>query len=281
MFIIRLRALQREMEKEKKLREDTQSEIAKLQDQIRELGQQNMQSQRREAEIVRNVVQFEDSKVVSFQASMNTQVKGFVKHGQALYEMFEGVTLDPETLTFSHNDALFQAFSAEPDTTPEDAKEKAGKSVAKINKRLKRASTVPSDPEEKRKKRYGTFLPYTQLCRELLREKELEVFPQAVIHMSAHVLAPSPTFILALMCRLRQIATGQVNMVLIQCILGIQKSTEFHSYLSQLKEWNKRNQLCRDSVHRASKRKGMCGKRVNINKSQCSYHLCKAKKLKK
>jgi hypothetical protein len=266
------------VKKERKLSKDAQREIAKLQDQIRELKNQQMQSHRRQADVVRNVAQFEESKVVSFGESMDTQVQHFVKHGQALYEMFERVELDPNTLTFSLNDALFQAFAIESNTTPEEAKEKAKRSVEKINKRIKRANAAKT---QKRYKSAGSFLPYMQLCRELLREKDLEVFPRAVIHMSAHVLAPSPPFILALMCRLRQIATGQVNTVLVQCILGVQKSNEFESYLRQLKDWNRRNQLCRESVQRSGKRKAVCGKRVNLNQDQCSYHLTKAKKLKK
>jgi hypothetical protein len=202
---------------------------------------------------------------------MSNQVKAFIDHGQALYKNFDGVSIDPTNLHFSLTDAIFQAFAVDPNVSKDEARVNSKKWTKNINARLKRKGGGSTKCGNE------TFLPYQQICRELMNIPELEVFPTALVQMSVHVLCPSPTFILALMCRIREVAEGGVNMVLIQSILGARKDEQFSSYLAQIKEWNSRNQLCQDEVGKNKKRKSVCGKRVNLNKAKCSYHLHRIK----
>lgn len=215
-------------------------------------------------------------KTVSFRKhSLAAQIKKFVKQGQRLYTFLDGVTMDPDSYTFSLNDALFQAFNLEPnfDDDPDGASQRARRATKTINTRLNR-----SGRKGVVRLKSGTFLPYPEICRELIRLKDLTVIPGVIIDMSVHVLAPSPTFILALMCQLRQIAEGKVNVTIVRAVLGAKGTKEFDSYMKMVKDWNARNQLCQSQVCKGKGKGNICGKRVNINKTDCSYHLAKKSK---
>ena len=130
----------------------------------------------------------------------------------------------------------------------------------------------------KRHKSEGTFLDYHSMCMELLHQKELTTVPHALVRMSANILATSPTFILALNCRIRKIAQGNVNVTIIQCVLGISDSAEFESYLFQVREHNLRAMPCMQQVQvqggrNTNNKSRTCGIRVNFGKDKCSYHL--------
>ena len=267
-----LSRLRQQVKKEKGLRKDAEKEKHRLKQQLAEVGKHERESEERENEVRDSAG--EQSSIVSFEDSMDVQIVAFVNHVEHLYTIFDSIFFDPSTLQFSLNDALFQCLMMESEMTKEKARAQTKLSLNKICNRLRGLNATPSE----KTKRSGTFLSYVELCKQLMREKSLTVVPNAIISISAHVISPSPTFILALMQRLREIATGTVNLVLIRCILGIEKTQEFDMYIEQLILWNSRNQLCDEDVSVRGKRKrSKCGRRVNINQQKCSYHLKRIK----
>jgi len=222
--------------------------------------------------------------MVSFEDTLDEQIKSFTDHAARLYEILENVQMDPDTLCFSLNDAMYESFMAEPGMDSKAARQKAKKAIRNFTEKKRtvasRSSEEALSPATKipnNRRRDGTFMPYVKLCTELLRRKELTVFPRSIIFISAHVLAPSAMVVLSLTRRIRQIAEGKVNMVLLGSILG-SKGTEFSAYLQQLKQWNRRNQLCQEKISQQEKRDYICGKRVNFGKAMCSYHMTRKKR---
>lgn len=269
-----LKRLRKQVKKEVALRRDAEHEKRRLIQQLAEIESHEYESEEREHAV--RISAGEQPNFVSFEDSMDTQIAAFVKQVEHLYSLFDAVFFDPRTFQFSLNDALFQCFMMEPNMTTEEARKKSTRSMNKNCTRIFREGKRVASHETS--KRAGTFLPYIDLCKCLVKEKGLTVVPNAIIGISAHAISPSPTFILALMQRLREIATGKVNIVLIRCILGLEKTQEFDKYLEQLVSWNSRNQLCDENVCARGKRKqSKCGRRVNINQEKCSYHLKRIK----
>ena len=252
------------------LRKDAEKEKHRLKEQLAEVDKHERESEERE-NAVRDSVG-DQLKFVSFEDNIDDQIKAFVSHATMVYNVFDAVLIDPQSCSFSLNDTLFQCYILEENIDEEQAIIETSKSVDKFRKRRSKSS---KDEVLHANRKLGTFLPYVDLCRYILTEKKLSVIPKAIIQLSAHAISPSPTFILALMHRLRDIATGKLNIVLVGCILGIDKTFELENYLAQLKTWNSKNQLCQEKVSdRTKKRKTeVCGRRVNMDKDKCSYHI--------
>ena len=267
-----LKKIQKRVHKEKGLRKDIEREKQKLKMQLKELEQEHLMSFERETKCSDNLIS-----MVSFEDTVPVQIKAHVDQIEILYNVFDSVSIDPHTPTLSLNEALFHSFLAEPEMNEHDAREKSKAAMSIITNRRRRQMLAVGGEElsaTKRHKNNGTYLTYHSLCMELLQQKQLSVVPYALVRMSANVLATSPTFILALNCRLRKIAQGHVNTILLGCVLGIRDSVEFELYLSQVQEHNSRSMPCMQEVMvKGQNRMRTCGIRVNFGKEKCSYHL--------
>ena len=183
-------------------------------------------------------------------------------------------------MTLSLNQSMFHAYLSEPNMAASDARKIAAaatKSITNRNRRRSRVTQHEAPPPRKRTKGDGTFMSYTDICMSILRDDRLTVVPRAIIFLSTNVIAPSPTFLAALMHRLREIACNNVNLMLIKCILGVEKSDAFDLYLRQVKDWNARDRPCQELVAiKGQITKRTCNARINFGKDKCSYHLRRA-----
>ena len=214
--------------------------------------------------------------MVSFEDPVTDQIKTYLSQIEILYKVFDNVSIDPDTLTLSLNEAVFHALLAEPNMDSREARDLSQLMVSVISNRRRRgrlaAGKGPSG--KKRHKHEGTYLDYHSLCIELLRQKRLSVVPHALVCMSANVLATSPTFILALNCRLRKISNGRPNAILIRCVLGLGDDTELQAYMSQVREYNLRTMPCMQLVRvKGQHTMRTCGNHIIFGKEKCSYHM--------
>ena len=254
---------------EKALQRDVEVEIERLNDHLKELKLVNTLSVEREASIKNHSDVIMPN--ISFDSMVTDQIKAQIDQIEILYNVFDSVSINPDDLTLSLNEAMFHAFLAEPDIKPIEARELSKAAIGLVTKRRHRHKNYESVG---RVQNNGTYMDYHSLCLELLHQKRLTVVPQAIVRMSANVICTSPAFILALNCRLRKITTGQPNVLLIRSVLGMGDEKEFNMYLSQVRDYNLHGKLCSVNVNvKGQKSIRQCGIRINFGKETCSYHL--------
>ena len=134
---------------ERLLQKDILLQKANLEAQLQELEQAHILSLKREDAAKNNILPLDLATparscphmipMVSFDDTVPNQIKTYIDQIEILYNVFDSVSIDPDNLTLSLNEAMFHAFLAEPNVNERQARTLSKRALATVTQRMLRS----------------------------------------------------------------------------------------------------------------------------------------------
>ena len=98
--------------------------------------------------------------MVSFEDPVTDQIKTYLSQIEILYKVFDNVSIDPDTLTLSLNEAVFHALLAEPNMDSREARDLSQLMVSVISNRRRRGRLAAGEGPSGKKRHKHEFGDY-------------------------------------------------------------------------------------------------------------------------